>query len=91
MLKRVKEKIQLAVLYMLPNVLDKQYALAVSQHDNKAARFIAEIGGVIKSGQSIQNTTNVVQPVSYQGDDDEEFQQRFDRAMKERGINPEER
>jgi len=89
MLKRVKEKIQLAVLYMLPNVLDKQYALAVSKHDNKAARFIAEIGGMIKSGQSIQNTTNVVTPMSYESESDEEFNARFDRAMKERGVDPE--
>ena len=76
----------------MPSVLDIQLGIANNaQHPDclKSARFVGEIAGSIKSGQSIQNTTNVVQPISYQGDDDEEFQQRFDSAMKERGINPE--
>ena len=86
--EQVRKNTQLAAIYGMPDVLDVQLQIAAAREHKdcgKAARYVAEVAGAIKSGQSISTTTNVVNPIAFEADSDEEFLDRLKRA-KESGL-----
>lgn len=83
----VKSNIQHTILYMMPDVAAAQYNLAI-KGDSKAARFLAEVGALIKQGMG-NVVVNNVQPVVDIDISDEELTQRVERIARERGFGKE--
>lgn len=73
MVKRVAEHLQAAATYGMPEILYAMIDKAADKADKestKAARFVAEIAGVIKSGGSVNVSNTVVQPMMGEMDDE---------------------
>ena len=83
----VREKLHAAAVYGMPDILFKQIQVA-AEGDTKAARFCAEISGVIKQ-HGIQVNNNVISPVVNEEISDEHLVARV-REVFGRRVNPEE-
>ena len=91
MIKRVTEKLHAAAVYGLPEILFTMIGKAADAEDKdptKAARFVAEIAGVIKSGGSVNVNTTMVTPVAGEWTDQELRSKVFEIAR--RAVPPEE-
>ena len=82
----VRDKLHQAAIYGMPDVLFKQIQVAETG-DTKAARFVAEISGVIKQN-GVQVNNNVISPTVYQGMSDDELME-AGRRIWGRRVEPE--
>ena len=72
MVKRVAERLHAAAVYGMPDILWNMIGKAADSADKeapKAARFVAEIAGVIRSGSAVQVNNTVVTPTMDLSDD----------------------
>lgn len=57
----VAQTTRLQAIYLMPEILEKQGELALEKRDTKAARYVAQIAGVLSEGTKIEvNTANTV-------------------------------
>lgn len=82
MVAAVRDKIHTAAVYAMPDVLMKQIG-AAETGDTKAARFVAEISGVIKQ-HGIQVNNNVISPTVYETLSDEDVIRGVETVMRRR-------
>lgn len=82
MVAAVRDKIHTAAVYAMPDVLMKQIG-AAETGDTKAARFVAEISGVIKQ-HGIQVNNNVINPMIKEELSDQAVQQAFEDIIARR-------
>lgn len=67
MIKRVKERLQAAAVYAMPDVLWAQIDIATDKEHRdcgKAARFVGEVSGAINRGGGVNINNTTVVPMS---------------------------